>query len=394
MRFLVCEWTAYMQQDMEDQLHKFGIDTVEYGYRWIGNFEKDDYFTRNFKGILEKEKDNIDAVISMNYMAPLAILCYEFGLPYIAWVYDCPFGMQHPEETLGLPTNHVFFFDRSQAVEFIDQGFDTVYHLPLAVNTERLDEITKEVDGYTSDVSFVGILYGSQFVPLRNHLPEYEGGYVDGLIKIQSSLYGAYVLRECLENSVDKKWLSHFSDVDEIQGMSLQTFRMWMETTLAKEITSRERRMILKILSERVHTCLYSPYRDDGLPAVDYKGVVSAYDEAPKVYRGSRINLNMTLKNLTSGIPLRALEILGSGGFLLSNYQPEIAENFINGKEVVMYESIEDAIMKALYYLSHEEERMEIAVNGRRAVERFSFDNQVRFMLETTFGTDIRSVMQ
>ena len=386
MRFIICEWTAYMQQDLEECLHGFGIDTVEYGYRWIGNFEKDDYFLRNFRRILEKEKDNTDAVMSMNYMAPLAILCYEMRIPYIAWVYDCPFGLQHPEETLGFPTNHIFFFDRAEAEEYIRKGFDTVYHLPLAVNVKRLDEITKGRNEYISDVSFVGILYDNQFAPMYNGLPEHEAGYIDGLMGVQSVLYGCYLLKDELKKAVDERWKSFYPDRDDIKDMSSELLVNWMESTIAKEITRRERLMILGVLSKHVHTCLYSPYCDDRLSNVDYRGVVSAYDQAPVVYSRSKVNLNITLKNLTSGIPLRVMEILGSGGFLLSNYQPEIAENFIDGEEVVLYESVEDAIKKALYYLEHEEERKRIAANGRKAVERFSFDSRVKIILDTVFG--------
>lgn len=386
MRMLVCEWTAYMQQDLEDCLHGFGIDTVEYGYRWIGNFEEDDYFVRNFRPILEREKDSVDAVISMNYMAPLAVLCFELQLPYIAWVYDCPFGLVHPEKTLGLKTNYVFMFDRAEAEKYIRHGFDTVYHLPLAVNVNRLDEIASSADrDWLADVTFVGNLYGNDFDPLRTCLPEYEGGYIDGLMRAQSVLYGAYILRDGISEKVTEEWKRYYTGSKEIEMLDPEHFQRWMESTIAKEITRRERRKILSVLSHHTHTCLYSPYPDDMLKDVDQRGVISAFDEAPKVYNRSKVNLNMTLKNLTSGIPLRALEIMGSGGFLLSNWQPEIAENFVDGEEVVMYDSIEDAIKKAMYYVSHDEERMRIAANGRRAAERFSFENQVGCILKTVF---------
>jgi spore maturation protein CgeB len=92
----------------------------------------------------------------------------------------------------------------------------------------------------------------------------------------------------------------------------------------------------------------------------------------------SKINLNPTLKSIRSGIPLRALDILGCGGLLLSNYQAELVEAFIPNEEVVIYESIEDAAEKAEYYLNHEAERERVAQNGyRKACEMFSFDRQL-----------------
>jgi hypothetical protein len=42
---------------------------------------------------------------------------------------------------------------------------------------------------------------------------------------------------------------------------------------------------------------------------------------------------------------------MAAGGFLLSNYQPELAELFRDGEEVVMYTSMDDLKEKAGYYL-------------------------------------------
>ena len=50
-----------------------------------------------------------------------------------------------------------------------------------------------------------------------------------------------------------------------------------------------------------------------------------------------------------------------------------------------MYDSIEDAVDKASYYMTHEEERCHIAKAGRRAVEQFSFENQVKKILSEVF---------
>lgn len=94
----------------------------------------------------------------------------------------------------------------------------------------------------------------------------------------------------------------------------------------------------------------------------------------PCVFRHSRLNLNPTLKCIQSGIPLRALDIMGARGVLLSNYQPELAEYFEDEKEVILYESMEDAIEKAAFYLKHESFRSSIALNGYQKVkEHFSY---------------------
>ena len=77
----------------------------------------------------------------------------------------------------------------------------------------------------------------------------------------------------------------------------------------------------------------------------------------------------MTIPNIKSGIPLRVWDILGSGGFLLTNYQAEIPYYFEEGKDLVCFDGIEDMRDKVRYYLSHEEERAKIARSGYEKVK-------------------------
>ena len=90
----------------------------------------------------------------------------------------------------------------------------------------------------------------------------------------------------------------------------------------------------------------------------------------PCVFRHSKLNINPTLKSIQSGIPLRALDIMGARGVLLSNYQPELAEYFENEVDCIMYTCMEDAIAKADFYLKHDDLRQKIAVNGYQKVKQ------------------------
>ena len=65
---------------------------------------------------------------------------------------------------------------------------------------------------------------------------------------------------------------------------------------------------------------VYSWEKCDLLQNVNYMGSCDYYGQMTKVFKASSINLNITLKISQSGIPLRVMDILGAGGFLLSNY--------------------------------------------------------------------------
>ena len=80
------------------------------------------------------------------------------------------------------------------------------------------------------------------------------------------------------------------------------------------------------------------------------------------------------MRTIRHGIPLRVLDVLGAGGFLITNYQPDFDNYFTNGKELVWFESKEQLLELIDYYLRNEEERDRIAKEGqRRAAQIFNY---------------------
>ena len=102
------------------------------------------------------------------------------------------------------------------------------------------------------------------------------------------------------------------------------------------------------------------------------------------MFKQSRINLNISLRNIKSGIPLRAFDIMGSGGFLLTNFQADFLEHFIPGEDFVYYGDKEDLLRKIAYYLTHEEERKAIARNGHdKVAAEHTYRHRVREMMQS-----------
>lgn len=57
----------------------------------------------------------------------------------------------------------------------------------------------------------------------------------------------------------------------------------------------------------------------------------------------------------------RAMDIMGVGGFLLTNYQADMFRHFEAGKHFDYYTSVDEAVDKVGYYLSNDSERSRIA---------------------------------
>ena len=119
------------------------------------------------------------------------------------------------------------------------------------------------------------------------------------------------------------------------------------------------------------------------LPAIHNKGIADTLTMLPKIYHCSKINLEITSKTFKSGMTQRLFDIMASGGFVISNFQAEIPDFFIPGKDLVLYESIPDLLEKIYYYLSHEDERLQIAENGmKKATKYHNYNVRINQMLK------------
>ena len=75
------------------------------------------------------------------------------------------------------------------------------------------------------------------------------------------------------------------------------------------------------------------------------------------------------------------MDILGNGGFLLTNYQQDLFELLEPGVDFVYYTSKEEALSKIAYYLEHEDERRQIAGHARQTMQQFDYKNRLSDML-------------
>ena len=77
------------------------------------------------------------------------------------------------------------------------------------------------------------------------------------------------------------------------------------------------------------------------------------------------------------------MDIMGSGSFLLTNFQSDFLDYFIPGEDFVYYESAEDFTKKISYYLSHEKERLQIIDNclGKMR-DAHTFEHRIHTMLD------------
>lgn len=386
MRIFYYTWNENLQVDLNDTLVQLG-HTVIQCHIPFSNYDEDAFFSSNLEQIFLEQQ--CDFFFSFDFFPLIAKSAEHLKKVYISWVYDCP------HLTLFSPYAQsdfvkLFIFDRNLFQLVSKRKTKNVYHMPLAVNTHRLIRqlgIPTNNIVYDNDISFIGSLYEKALYRKINYLPEYLRGYIEGIITAQRKIYG-YNFVEGLINKDLENELSKYIKINFTPSYNVHLNQLYADIINA-EITARERIDYLIIAAKEAPVTLYSGSK---LPSfckdcrIYHAGTVDYAQQMPQIFRHSKINLNITLRSITSGIPLRALDIMGAGGFLLSNYQPELAEAFSDGKELVLFHSPEDFKNKINYYLLHDDERKAIAQNGFQKVhEHYTYYKELNEILSLAF---------
>lgn len=405
-RIIVYKWNAYNENIFINQLKINGYDVYEFSYE-LSHRTRDMKLAQELIRLINEVHP--DAVATINYLPIISMVCDTCNIDYYSWVFNSPH-LTMFARTIVLPCNHIASFDRKQAQLLQDSGCSTVFHLPLAVDCDKFDTIINNPSPYEenlnnkgcSDVSFVGSLYTEERKkskydllkesvccnnPDASELERWQR--IEDLISRQVFCYEHNYLTDISEDDY-----YYMIDVLRKNNLTLDedyfdfNDQVLFQTILSMRVTILERQ---KLISGIANHCngkydfkLYTGSDVSNSKELKwcYNGRVDYEKEMPLVFNRSKINVNITLKSIETGIPLRVLDILGCGGFLLSDPQEELLEYFTEDKEVVIYRSEEECLDKIDYYLKHDDVRNKIAYSGKQAVRsRFSYDKKIKELL-------------
>lgn len=380
-RILFYKWRAYNYLDVYETFRKMGyeVDVIE---QHLSSYDEDEDFSGRLADILSGTA--YDFMFTINYFGVISDVCEQYDVPYVSWSCDSPLISMYHESVFN-QCNYIFLFDKSSYFYFKFLGVKHIWHMPLAVDTGRIDYIlenAKDLELYQNEISFVGSLYErNTYDRLIPTLPPYLQGYFDCALEAQMNVSGGNLLERVLTEEICDK-LQQFYKLEKSERSFSNLKLIFSTTVLGFKAAKEQRTRFLLALAKKHPTAIYTNSNAHNLLRVNYRGSVDYFSQMPKVFHESKINLNFTIPNIQSGIPLRVWDILGAGGFLLTNYQPELELYFDIGKDLIIFEDAQELEQKASYYLEHSEKRREIAENGYCKVKKYhSYQQRIQEIL-------------
>lgn len=379
MKVLFYRYGSICEPDVIEQFHALGleVDTLD-----IEITRKSVLPSERVSLISEKlSSDKYLFVFSINFFPSVSDTCNIFKIPYVGWVVDSPV-FELFTKSIQNPCNRIFTFDRKQYEDLTRYNPSGIYHLPLGTNVNRWNEVInsitdKDVQKYGGDISFVGSLYTEKDPYLEISDPsDYLKGFTEGLFQFQKQIQGYNLIEKSLTpgivSELKKKVPSAFAQ-NEQMVCNMDNYCA-AHGILDMHCSSMERVENLCTLAEHFDVNLFT--RSDtsvfkNYPRLHAKGGVSTLTEMPKVFNLSKINLNMTIHSIEKGASLRVWDICGCGGFLLSNYQEEIAEYLVAGEDYDFYTDLGDLVEKCRFYLENDDIRKRIALSGYEKVRKY-----------------------
>ena len=388
LKILFYRYNSIYEPDCLEAFKKFGIDVVEERTEVSKKgIEPGDVVQIVADHILRQNElnDPFLFVFSINFYPAISDICEKLNTVYACWSVDCPVTELFANQIKN-GHNRVFLFDKTQYERIYRHNPECVYYLPLGTNVDRLDKTNMTINAsdrkkFSSDISFVGSLYNEKNPLKKLKLTDKTRGFIDGIERAQLNIFGVNFIEDVLTDDV----------VQELKGAKIEKHEMLVEPIdhyvaahafIGMDLAEKERILTLNTLAKHFNVDFYTLSDTSDLVGVKNCGPANSLTEMPKIFNLSKINLNITMRPIQTGLSLRIFDVLGSGGFLISNYQAEIETMFTPGVDLETYGSIEELVDKCAYYLEHEDQRKQIALNGYNKVKSmYTVEHRMKQMI-------------
>jgi len=311
-------------------------------------------------------------------------------IPVFNWFTDHPrFCPLQSVETLS-ETLHLLLWDGAYVEEMRGQGYRHVHDLPLAGEPEAARKIAAAPLDPPCDVAFVGSLGDHRIAAMRQELRE------------MSQRFGKPSPEEIEEwIAQGRAWaranrgksIFQFTDAIDRERLPIAAMphsgedaaraaRRLIASVADFENMREDRLGLARLLREKG----MKVWGDIGwvteLAPGQFRGFI-AYEEVGRVYRDAKIVVNLSRDQLASTVNQRVFDVPVAGGFLITDWRPNLPDFVEPGVDMAVYRDIEELPALIDRYVGDEAARKEMAA---RAAAKIAANHTYRHRMETVLA--------
>ena len=300
-----------------------------------------------------------DFLLTVNHLGfdeegKLTNLLSDLGIPFASWYVDSPTYVLKDDKKNVSDYCAMFCWDSWYLGKIESMGFTQPIRLPLATDPDIFKPLgSRRNTTARTSLSFVGNSMEQATKKWSGKFPEQRF----------SAIKEKAVVRQ-----LDARQLAMSDILKDFEGIEPDEF-LDMEAALVWESTKTYRLRLVKALLP-LEIVIYG---DDGWqrilgfetsirPEVDY------FRQLPLVFNKTTVNINATSLQMKHTVNQRVFNVAACGSFLLTDRMSDMDLFFNPGTESVCYDSVDEAVTLADYYLRNNREREKIAKAARKRV--------------------------
>ncbi len=295
----------------------------------------------------------------------IANVLNELDLPVLFWYLD-DFRFIIPRgRNQALPNIALFSFEKNDLPDLRKFGFEHVFYMPAGSPLQPDADFFNPEFSYLQDrISFVG----NTFLDAQERwfLPRYPELYEQldfDKWNAQKQTLVDFIIKAQVTQFSSEADLFHYAGY--VAGRSTMENRIELLKQIPNPVVFGDRHWPELGLNAEIHPPVH--------PA----------ETAPKIFKASQINLNISSTQLHTSVNQRVFDVPLAGGFLLTDWRESLAELFDPEKELTVYHSVDELREKIDYFQKHDLERNKIITRAARRIEKeHLLEHRIQKMLE------------
>ena len=380
-KVLVLNSNYYLSREIKSGLEALGHQTAVLDWPWTETGASD-----AVRELLETTAlFRPDFLLTVNHLGfdqngILAELLHRMRLPCASWFVDSPDLILDSCSREAREMCSIFLWDSDYIPDVKALGFDKVHYLPLATDETQFRPISgrpNPLNEWSCRVGFVGDTMTRAIRRKMERLGDQAPSWEDlARAAHEYRLSPERSPRRILRQPRFESWAGRLSTSEFLEVQALVSWKA----------TQFHRLEALQALAPLNPTVIGDGHWREFLDEANFclRPEISYYEELPRFYPVCDVNLNVTSRQMKNGLNQRVFDVPACGAFLLTDRQGQLADLFDPGRDVITYETPDEALDLARYYRDHEADRLAVIARARcRVLAEHTYRHRLNKLIET-----------